>query len=137
MITYTDKEKQDILNELINMAHADSKLKAAEIAFIKVLGGRLGVEDALVDYMIEHPEDAKPETPQVHTKRIVHFHRMMLMMHIDGEVSTEELQLLHEVGLRYGIRKSTITTLLETMKQYPHGEIPPTELIEIHMRDHN
>jgi len=136
-MTYTDQEKQEILSEIINMAHADRFLRTAEIAFINALAARLGLDAEQVNYMLEHPEEGAIKIPKTQSKRMVHFHRMMLMMHIDAEVSDTELQLLHEVGLRYGIRKATIITLLDTMKKYPHGEIPATELIAIHLRDNN
>lgn len=136
-MTYTDQEKLEILSELITMAHADGMLRKEEVQFIKVLGLRLGLEEESVENMLEHPEQIELKVPKTQTKRIIHFHRMMLMMHIDGQVNTDELQLLHEIGLRYGIRKATITTLLETMAKYPHGEIPASELIGIHLRDNN
>lgn len=134
---YTDEEKLDILKELINMAQADGLLRKEEISFIRVLGSRLELENEIIEDILNSPEKCELKIPKSQTKRIVHFHRMMLMMHIDGIVTNEELQLLHEVALRYGIRKSTVQVLLDTMKQYPHGEIPPTELIGIHMRDNN
>lgn len=136
-MTYTDQEKLDILKELVNMAHADGFLKKEEIAFIETLANRLEIEPAQVHEVLEHPERWKIKLPDTLTKRIVHFHRMMLMMHIDGEINLSELQLLHEVGLRYGIRRATIATLLDTMQKYPHGEIPPSELVGIHLRDSN
>jgi len=136
-MTYTDQEKHDILREIINMAHADGFLRTAEISFIKALAARLGLDDEHVNHMLEYPEDCKLSVPKTQSKRMVHFHRLMLTMHLDGQVSDAELQLLHEVGLRYGIRKATIITLLDTMKQYPHGEIPAADLIAIHVRDNN
>ncbi|AZQ44540.1 tellurite resistance TerB family protein [Nonlabens ponticola] len=137
MMNYTEKEKEDILVELIKMAHADAHLKKEEIEFIKALGKRLGIDDDQVLQMIEHPETGKISPPKSFTQRIVHFHRLMLMMHIDGVVDDGELQFLHEVALKYGIRQSTVAMLLAKMKQYPHGDIPPTELLSIHTQTSN
>lgn len=136
-MTYTDQEKLDILTELVYMAHADSFLKTEEISFINALAKRLGLAEDRVQDILENPENLTLKVPNTQSKRMVHFHRMMLMMHIDGSVNDDELQLLHEVGLRYGIRKATITVLLDTMKKYPHGEIPAADLISIHLRENN
>lgn len=136
-MTYTDQEKKAILSELIIMAHADHHIKKEEIAFIQAIGKRLNLDNDELAHMVEHPEELKVELPKEYVKRIVHFHRLMLMMHIDGSVDIAELQLLYETALRYGIRKSTVDTLLRTMEHYPHGEIPPTELLGIHQRNSN
>ena len=136
-MTYTQKEKKAILSELILMAHADNILKKEELAFIEAVGKRLNLDSDELAYMIKHPEKLDVHVPQDFVKRVVHFHRLMLMMHIDGHVDVTELQFLYETALRYGIRKSTVDTLLSTMEDYPHGEIPPTELLAIHQRNNN
>jgi len=136
-MTYTKQEKISILSELILMAHADKHIKKEELAFINTIGKRLELDESELAYMIEHPEELEIAVPKQFVKRVVHFHRLMLMMHIDGHVDKTELQLLHETALRYGIRKSTVDTLLTTMEKYPHGEIPPTELLAIHDRNNN
>ncbi|MEN8817495.1 MAG: hypothetical protein ABF274_11585 [Nonlabens sp.] len=136
-MVYTTEEKKHIISELILMAHADQHLKKAEIAFIKSVGKRMELDDDDIIYMIQHPEELTTLVPKDYTKRIVHFHRMMLMMHIDGHVDDQELQLLHDVALQYGFRKGTVDALLQSMTRYPHGEIPASELMEIHIRNSN
>jgi uncharacterized tellurite resistance protein B-like protein len=134
---YTIEEKKYIISELILMAYADHHLKKEEIAFITAVGKRMKLSGEEISYMVEHPEELTILIPKNHTKRIVHFHRMMLMMHIDGHVDDQELQLLHDVALQYGFRKTTVEALLHSMIKYPNGEIPPIELMEIHMRSSN
>jgi uncharacterized tellurite resistance protein B-like protein len=134
---YTVEEKKHIISELILMAHADKHLKKEEIAFIKSVGKRMQLSDEEITYMVDHPEELTTIVPKDYTKRIVHFHRMMLMMHIDGHVDDQELQLLHDVALQYGFRKTTVDALLQSMIKYPYGQIPPSELMKIHMRSVN
>lgn len=136
-MTYTIEEKKAILSELIIMAHADQHIKKEELAFIHAIGKRLELDEEELSYMVEHPEELETTVPKNFVKRVVHFHRLMLMMHIDGHVDKAELELLYQTALRYGIRKSTVDTLLNTMERYPHGEIPPSELLSIHQRNHN
>ncbi len=136
-MTYTIQEKKHIISELILMAHADQQLKSAEVSFIISVGNRMELDPKEVIYMIKHPEELQTVVPKKFAKRIIHFHRMMLMMHIDGHVDDLELELLHNVALQYGFRKSTVDSLLETMLKYPHGEIPPSELMQIHTINSN
>lgn len=136
-MTYTKQEKKAILSELILMAHADNRIKKEELTFLEAIGKRLELDIDELHLMIERPEELKTEVPKQFVKRVVHFHRLMLMMHIDSHVDKAELQLLNDTALRYGIRKSTVDTLLRTMEKYPHGEIPPSELLEIHYRNNN
>ena len=136
-MTYTVEEKKHIISELILMAHADKVLKNEEVSFIISVGKRMELEASEVIEMMKHPEELETVVPKKFAKRILHFHRMMLMMHIDGHVDELELQLLHSVALQYGFRKSTVDSLLATMLKYPHGEIPPSELMQIHAVNSN
>ena len=136
-MTYTLREKTDILNELIAMAYADQHLKKEEIEFIKAIAQRIHVSEEQLQEMMDNPNSEPVKPPKKFVKRIIHFHRLMLMMHIDGSVDDKELQLLHEIALRYGIRGVTVAKLLNTMKSYPHGEIPPSELLQIHSETSN
>ncbi|BAO56558.1 tellurite resistance TerB family protein [Nonlabens marinus] len=136
-MTYTLQEKTDILKELISMAYVDQHLKREEVEFVKVVGKRLGVGEEDLSEMLEQASTGTPKPPKEFIKRILHFHRIMLMMRIDGDVDEKELQLLHEVALRYGIRRFTVLSLLEVMDKYPHGNIPPSELLAIHTQSSN
>lgn len=136
-MSYTIQEKTDILKELIKMAYADDRLKKEEIEFIKAIAVRIDVDEVQLMDMLEHPDNEPVKPPKEFAKRIIHFHRLILMMHIDGSVDESELQLLHEIALRYGIRGITVNKLLSTMETYPHGEIPPSELLHIHSETNN
>ena len=136
-MTYTTQEKIDLLSQLILMALADNKLSPEELEFLKKIAQRMDIEESELMSMIRYRNELTVSTPQSHTKRIIHFHKLLLMMHIDGKVDDIELQLLHEVALKYGFRKSVVDSLLNAMKNYPHGEIPPSELLTIHSSQNN
>jgi uncharacterized tellurite resistance protein B-like protein len=136
-MTYTVNEKKSLIADLILMALVDKELRTEEIAFIKSVGKRMDVGEKELVEMISKPEQLVVETPKDFTKRIIHFHRLMLMMHIDGNVDHKELQLLNEIALKYGFRKTIVDSLLATMAKYPHGEIPPSELLQIHTSSSN
>jgi uncharacterized tellurite resistance protein B-like protein len=136
-MTYSQEQKEATLQELVRMAYADDRLQAEEVEFIKALGRRLEFTEQEVDDFINSPTDKEILPPKKFVERIVHFHRLMLMMHIDGSVDPAELQFLHEVALKYGMRRSTVLMLLEKMKEFKYGDIPPTELLAIHQQIHN
>jgi uncharacterized tellurite resistance protein B-like protein len=136
-MTYSITEKTEILKELIAMAHADKHLKREEVEFIKAIGKRLQVDEDALMIMLEDPDLTPSKPPKKFTQRIIHFHRLILMMRIDGNVDESELQFLHEVALRYGIRRLTVLSLLEVMDTYPHGDVPPSELLAINTQSNN
>ena len=136
-MTYTSQEKIDLLAQLILMALADNQLSPEELEFLKKISQRMDIEESELMEMIKDRKSLTSAPPQSHTKRIIHFHKLLLMMHIDGKVNDGELQLLHEVAVKYGFRKSVVDSLLNAMKNYPHGEIPPSELLMIHSSQNN
>ncbi|WP_194849982.1 tellurite resistance TerB family protein [Nonlabens antarcticus] len=136
-MTFHISNKTEVLKELIAMAYADGNLSMIEIEYIKAVGTRLNFKEGAVKEMLEHPDNSPAKPDKQFMMRIVHFYQLMLMMRIDGEINNKELQLLHEIALRYGIRKITVNTLLEIMDEYPDGDIPSLKLLEIHNQANN
>ena len=70
-------------------------------------------------------------------QRLVQFHRLILLMNVDDRIDEHELQRIHEIGLRMELSPFAVEKVLQIMKSYPKGVIPPEKFIEIFRRQYN
>jgi hypothetical protein len=65
------------------------------------------------------------------------FHRLVLLMNIDGEADKREKDYIKDIGIRMGLNPGATDSVLEKMNKYPKGIVPTDELIKIFTRYYN
>ena len=132
---YNRKEKLSLLSEMIQFAKADKKIKEQEYHFILAVGSQLGVTKEEIDILVD--EQAEKKNLQPESQRILQFHRLVLLMNVDQEISEKEIHKIKDMGLQMGLRPEAVDAVLEKMHEYPNKVIPPAELISIFTRFYN
>ncbi|RAJ13190.1 TerB family tellurite resistance protein [Olleya aquimaris] len=128
-------EKLSLLSEMIAFAKSDDSLKTVEYNFLLAVAKQLDVSREDFDYLINHP--VSRVVLKSHSERIVQFHRMVLLMHVDQERSKEELAKLYNYGLRMGLNHESITKVLYLMEGFPDMMVPAEVLIDIFKVQYN
>jgi len=129
------QEKLSILSELIQLAKADNQLQENELGFIKVIAEGLGVSDADLGKLFETPVNFDPQTTD--GERILQFHRLVLLMNVDRNISDNEMNHVRMAGIKLGLNPMATNEVLERMYDYPNNVIPPNDLIAIFVKHHN
>lgn len=129
------KERLSLLTELIKLAKSDELLRQAEFDFLYAIAKQLDISDDQFRDLFENYIEFTP--PKNEMDRIVQFQRLILMMNVDRSVSSEELDHIREIGIRMGLAPRATDKVLETMKNFENGLIPPDELISIFKTFHN
>ena len=133
MSTY--KEKLSILSEMIAFAKIDKVVGDPEYNFLLGVASHLGVDrktfDSLFEIEVEHV------IPKTQTDRIIHFHRLVLLMNVDRKQLEIEVSRLHNIGLGMGLPPSAIEQVLTLMHRYPDKIVPPEVLIDIFKAHYN
>ena len=133
MSTY--KEKLSILSEMIAFAKIDKVVGEPEYNFLLGVASQLGVDrktfDSLFEIEVEHV------IPKTQTDRIIHFHRLVLLMNVDRKQLEIEVSRLHNIGLGMGLPPSAIEQVLTLMHRYPDKIVPPEVLIDIFKAHYN
>ena len=65
------------------------------------------------------------------------FHRLVLMMNVDGEVSPNEIQYLKLAGVKLGLQADVVEEVLREMVKHPNNVVPPEKLLEIYKKNLN
>ena len=128
-------EKLSLLSEMIAFAKADKDLKRIEYNFLLSIAKQLDVSREDFDYLIEHPVNYV--NLKSHSERIVQFHRLVLLMHIDQERTQAEIVKLYNYGLRMGLNHESITKVLYLMEGFPNMMVPAEVLIDIFKVQYN
>ncbi len=132
---YKKSEKLSLISEMIEFAKADHKIKDEEYNFIIAVAAQLEITEEEVGFLIREKAEKKVLKPE--SQRILQFHRLVLLMNIDQEISPTELHTIKDFGLQMGLRPEAIDTVLKQMHTYPNKVIPPDELITIFKRFYN
>ncbi|PLB20725.1 MAG: hypothetical protein TRG1_293 [Flavobacteriaceae bacterium FS1-H7996/R] len=123
---------------MIAFAKYDKDIKHIEYNFLLGVAKQLEISREDFDYLIEHPINYIHL--KSHSERIVQFHRLVLLMNIDGNSSdnnSKNVIKLYNFGLRMGLSHESITKVLYLMESFPNKIVPPDVLIDIFKTQYN
>lgn len=128
-------EKLSLLSEMIAFAQIDASIKSIEYRFLSGIAKQLEISQEDFNYLFEHPVNYVHL--KSHSERIVQFHRLVLLMNLDQNISEKDLRKLHNFGLRMGLSHESINRVLDVMESFPNKIVPPDFLIEIFKVQYN
>ncbi len=129
------KEKLSLISELIELAKVDNVVTDDEVAFIKTIGNSIGLDDTTLLDLFKNPVKFDPETSEIN--RIIQFHRLVLLMNVDGEAEFREILHMRQLGVKMGLNPRATNEVLDRMTDYENNVIPPNDLIAIFQKHHN
>ena len=133
MSTY--KEKLSILSEMIAFAKIDKKIGEPEYNFLLGVAIHLKVDRETFDSLFH--KEAEHVVLKSEVDRIIHFHRLVLLMNVDKKLLPVEITRIHNIGLAMGLPPPAIDQVLVRMHEYPDKIVPPKVLIDIFKAHYN
>lgn len=128
-------EKLSLLSEMIAFARVDNSLNEIEYKFLLGVAKQLDITQEDFDYLLTNP--VTYVKLKSYSERIVQFHRLVLLMNIDNDITPREIHKLHNFGLRMGLNFDAINRVLELMESFPNKIIPPDFLLDIFKVQYN
>lgn len=128
-------EKLSLLSEMIAFAQIDANIKSIEYKFLLGVAKQLEISQEDFEYLFKYP--VTYVHLKSHSERVVQFHRLVLLMNLEKEITTKELVKLHNFGLRMGLSHESINRVLDVMESFPNKIVPPDFLIEIFKVQYN
>ena len=122
-------EKEAHLANLIQIAKADGVMHPMESLFIQGLSARMGIDSIAFQRVASSPELASKMVPTDDETRIRHFCELIVLSQVDFNSSSEEKELLEEIGRRMHIPEEKV---LKLEKYLSENKLPDdyTELID-------
>ena len=128
-------EKLSLLSEMIAFAQVDNDINSIEYNFLFNIAKQLEISKEDFEYLFKHP--ATYVNLKSFSERIVQFHRLVMLMNLDGSASQKQLVKIHNFGLRMGLSHESISRVLDLMESFPDKIVPPDFLIDIFIVQYN
>ncbi|HBS85789.1 MAG: hypothetical protein A2W91_13190 [Bacteroidetes bacterium GWF2_38_335] len=129
------EESLGLLSSLIQLIKSDGQIKEKEYVFLTEMARMLNVSKEKLDELFNQEVPFIP--PKHEFDRIIHFHRLVLMMNFDLDTNKNELDFINQLGLKMGLNTLAISKVLIEMNNYPNKVVPPERLIEIFRENYN
>ena len=128
-------QKLSILHSLLTMINIDNIESETEVDFIYQLGVKLGVKKEDVDGLVDKTIEFFP--PKAEHQRIVLFYTFLLVMKIDGVLSSNERKVCEDIGFKLGLNPFAVQNLLDTMFSNPEHKVPAIDVVNFFKLYHN
>ncbi|MCH2230127.1 MAG: prolyl oligopeptidase family serine peptidase [Crocinitomicaceae bacterium] len=122
-------EKLSLLADLVKLAKSDNEVREIEFQFLFSIAAQLGITKDDFMYVFEKNIEFTP--PKLEADRIVQFQRLILLMNVDLEAGTEEIDYIKNIGMRMGLNPMATNEVLNRMNDHENKIVPPDELLVI------
>ncbi len=116
--------KKSLLALFVMMSKSDDDIDDSEKQFIEDMRIRLGISIEELDHIWKNEEDYPLEPPKSEKHRMTIMIHLLYLIAIDGVITKEERDLMHEVGLKLAIKPSLTDDLMNTMEEHLNKELP-------------
>jgi uncharacterized tellurite resistance protein B-like protein len=128
---YSREQKISHLRALYHLALSDGILSKAETVYIKIVAEGLSIPvEVLEQFDGEEPELILPDHEY---KLFSLFHRLALVIMVDGTVHEEEERMCFDLGIKMGLHPNAIGDIISHVKS-ESSHASPAEIIAIFKR---
>jgi hypothetical protein len=125
----TRKQKISHLKALYHLACADRELSKIETVYIRNVAERLGINP-------EELESFDGEEPELHLpdrefKVYALFHRLVIIIMIDGEMHADERRYCFNLGIRMGLHPNAVGEIIAHTATHGAWGAEPKEVMDI------
>lgn len=131
----SEKEKVNLLSEMIAFALVDGELHHLEIIFLTAIAENLQISKSV--YLDLFLRDYIPTSVKDPFSKIVHFYQLALLMHCDGKLHEKEQFSIDQIGTRMGLTTKVTELILDKVLNSRNKKIPMDNLLEIYNMQYN
>ena len=131
----TRKEKISLLSEMIAFSIVDGELHDNEYDFLLLLSTELEIDKPTFLDLFRKRDELIVIKDEF--KRIMHFYKLALIMHIDGVLHKKEHILINEIGIKMGLDPNATDKILKMMEESPNCRIEAETIITAFQEQNN
>jgi hypothetical protein len=125
----THSQKISHLKALYHLACADNELSKVEAVYIKNVAERLGVHPQELLHL--EPGEPKLVLPDREYKVYAVFHRLVIIITIDSNLSERERHYCFNLGIKMGLHPNAIGEIIDHVEAKGSLEATPAEVMNI------
>lgn len=116
--------KKSLLALFVIMSKSDNDVDDNEEMFIEQMRENLGISKEELSHIWSNAEEYPLEPPTSERHRMTIMFHLLYLMAIDGIITDEERDFMHEVGLKLAVKPALTNDLMDTMEEHLGKEIP-------------
>jgi hypothetical protein len=128
-IHLNEKQKLNLLTQLVKMARADKVFKFIEFKYLTEIAELLHIPVNQLDEILE--KEIEAPIPEKMIDRTRQIYRLTVMMMIDHIITKEEKLLLKNYAVQLGLIPDRIEVMIDRMQQNKGGMLLDKDLCEI------
>ena len=114
--------KKNHIRNLLALARADGTMHPKEEKLLFRIGRRYGLKDRQIKAIVESGEEHTVNIPDNHNDRMNLIYDLLLMMHADEKVVTNEVKFFEDAVRKLGMKREMVAWLLHV---FDKKGIPP------------
>jgi uncharacterized tellurite resistance protein B-like protein len=123
--------KKSLLAMFVQLAKADDDIDTNEELFIDEVRNKLGISKEDLNEIWEDHTQYPMNPPKSERHRMTILYQLLYLTKIDGVVTKEEEEFVHQVALHLGINGNLTSELLEVVKNHIGTEIKPDDMLDV------
>ncbi len=131
----SEKEKVNLLAEMIAFALVDGELHHLEITFLTDIAEKLQIKKSV--YLDLFSRNYEPIFVKDPFSRILHYYQLVLLMYCDGKLHSNEEFEIDKIGFRMGLNKNVVHVIFDMVATSKNKEIPSENLLTIYNLQYN
>ena len=125
----SNNEELSTFHLLVKVAKADGDVSYEELDFIYRIAARLKISKEARDKVLSDQYSFNP--PKEEGKRIVIFHKLLLLAYSDNKIDKKEIQVCHNLGLKLGLNTTVVSEILKILEKDPEAAIDPKRILKM------
>jgi len=111
----TEKQKINLLKQLVKMAKADGVFKFVEFKYLTEVAEMMGISHKTLDDIIA--DDTLTSLPNTRLEKARQIYRLAVMMKVDNDIAFQEQKLLKDLAVILNLHPQDVDRMLIAMKQ--------------------
>lgn len=117
--------KKNHIRNLLALAKSDGHIHPKEEKLLVRIGKRYGLKEKQIKSIIESDEPHVVAIPDNHNDKMNLIYDLLLMIHADDEIATNEVEFFEEVVRKFSMKPEMVAWLLEVFRK--KGMPPPPD----------
>jgi len=120
-----------LLSILIKLSKIDHHFDEVEFGYLIKAGVNLGIPNHEVEQMVKNSTELSFTVPSSEQDRMKVLYYMLFLMKIDAQITTEEKEMLHHYGFKFGFSNDMIDDFVKIMVDYSHTRVPTELMLDV------
>ena len=130
MISIQEGYRSAVINMLLRLMAVDGHRDRSEYIYILRVAYEMGMTPDDIANLKPEDQMAPIQLPENERERMIILYYLLFMMQTDGSVSSNEENLVKDLGHHLGFRIEMVSDLIQVIKSHDISQVPPEDMLD-------